>query len=521
MTTAQSSATAPPRSANPPATFATADDWEFSREILPQVSRTFALSISALPERLSRAVGTAYLMCRIVDTIEDDAKLDPAARDRAFFAFDQLLIDDKTASSPLLDIVLEHRIGGDSPDHRLCGRADAVFRCFRALSLDQRAAIRPHVLEMSRGMREFTERADRLGELRLADMAEVERYCYFVAGTVGKLLTALFELEVPQLSPQLCSQLRARAVSFGLALQLVNILKDVAEDHRRGDCFLPAEWALEEGVELDELLAPEHREAALAVVARVAARAREHLRRAEAYTLLWPTEDASARAVRLFCAVPLTLALATLDQIESGDDTLRHDRKPKVSRELVADVFRRAQSGARDDRVLGALFAAHGGASLAPSGSSSTVAKLAQSAGEGGPRLRRFRGRALVTGATGHLGANLVRRLLDEGVAVRALILAGTDTEALDELADVELVYGDLRQPATLAAAVAGCETVYHTAALVSTLQGDATHKRDVFETNVLGTRHLLRAADAAGVKRVVVTGSFGANGYHRPDSTR
>jgi nucleoside-diphosphate-sugar epimerase len=122
-------------------------------------------------------------------------------------------------------------------------------------------------------------------------------------------------------------------------------------------------------------------------------------------------------------------------------------------------------------------------------------------------------GRSLVTGATGHLGANLVRHLLDGGHRVRVLLRPGSDVRAVEGL-DVERVYGDVRDPSALTAAVAGCDRIHHCAALVSTISGDARHRRDIYDTNVLGTRHLLRAAQAAGVARVVVTGSFSAVGH-------
>ncbi len=118
----------------------------------------------------------------------------------------------------------------------------------------------------------------------------------------------------------------------------------------------------------------------------------------------------------------------------------------------------------------------------------------------------------LVTGSTGHLGANLVRRLLDDGQAVRVLIRAPADA-ALDGL-DVERVLGDLRDPASCRRAVEGCRGIHHCAALVSTIAGDARHRREIFACNVLGTRNLLRAAREAGVGRVVVTGSLSAVGH-------
>lgn len=116
----------------------------------------------------------------------------------------------------------------------------------------------------------------------------------------------------------------------------------------------------------------------------------------------------------------------------------------------------------------------------------------------------------LVTGGTGHLGANLVRRLLEEGEVVRVFVRGGPDHGALDGL-EVERVAGDVRDLASVRAAVRGADRVYHCAAKVSTSEGQ---QREIYESNVLGTRHVLRAAAEAGVARVVVSGSFSAVGH-------
>jgi len=119
----------------------------------------------------------------------------------------------------------------------------------------------------------------------------------------------------------------------------------------------------------------------------------------------------------------------------------------------------------------------------------------------------------LVTGAGGHLGANLVRRLLAEGERVRVLLHTVRDEPAVAGLR-VEQMIGDLRDPGLAAAAVSGCRHLYHCAGKVSTTYGNHD---EIFTCNVLATRHLLRAALNAGVEKVVVTGSFSAVG-HRHD---
>ena len=332
-------------------------DAALCRRLLPQVSRTFALSIAMLPPTLRDAVGHAYLLCRIVDSIEDDARLPLEQRLALFDAFDAVVAGDTTDEDLLERAASEAGLGETPAESELCARSGSVLRAYRALDRSQREAIRPRVLEMSRGMREYATRAARDGRLRIADVADLERYCYFVAGTVGALLTDLFVLEVPGVDTQSRKELRRLAVSFGLGLQLVNIVKDVAADMERGACFLPASLAEREGVALEELLDPKRRAEAMRVVGAVCDLAEEKLRDAQAYTLAWPER---AQAVRLFCAVPLTLALASLRVVRQGTSSLVPDATPKVGRGDVFLIVRDAIAAAGSDRDLAALFARHG-----------------------------------------------------------------------------------------------------------------------------------------------------------------
>lgn len=123
----------------------------------------------------------------------------------------------------------------------------------------------------------------------------------------------------------------------------------------------------------------------------------------------------------------------------------------------------------------------------------------------------------LVTGSSGHVGANLVRRLLAEGTKVRVLLRRSSRNEALENI-DVERVYADIRDIHATRKALEGCQGVYHCAAKVSTIDGNSAHKREIFECNVLGTRHVLQAARDVDAGRVVVTGSFSAVGYDLDD---
>jgi len=320
-------------------------DREFCARMLPLVSRTFALSIQSLPPELSEAVCVAYLLCRAVDTVEDDRSIAAPARRALFAAFDAALqaaaLGDVIPARLFEERAVACRLGHDA-ERELAEGVSAVFRVFAALPAPQRAIIEPRVLEMSSGMRAYSRRADAEGGLRLRDLEDLERYCYYVAGTVGAFLTDLFLLECP-VESGLRDALVARSTGFGLGLQLVNILKDVAEDSERGDCFLPARSADEHGVDLARLFDPRERASGLALLRALAGRTREHLTAAEEYTLLWPLTGAG-RDVRLFCAGPLALALGTLHEIEIGRGALARGTAPTVSRGFVAEVFERIRA---------------------------------------------------------------------------------------------------------------------------------------------------------------------------------
>jgi dihydroflavonol-4-reductase len=116
---------------------------------------------------------------------------------------------------------------------------------------------------------------------------------------------------------------------------------------------------------------------------------------------------------------------------------------------------------------------------------------------------------ALVTGGTGFIGARVVRRLVQRGASVRVLARASSRRDMLGDLA-VEYVEGDLRDPASLRAAVRGCRNVFHVAADYRLW---APRPAELYETNVEGARNVIEAAAAAGVERIVYTSSVGALG--------
>ena len=121
---------------------------------------------------------------------------------------------------------------------------------------------------------------------------------------------------------------------------------------------------------------------------------------------------------------------------------------------------------------------------------------------------------AFVTGGTGFIGANLVRLLLNEGYSVRALARASSRLDNLQGL-DLTMVNGDLNDP-NLWQQMQGCDCLFHVAAHYSLWQAD---REQLYQSNILGTRNVLAAAQRAGIGRSVYTSSVAAIGTSKDNA--
>jgi len=274
-------------------------------KLLEKTSRTFALSIPVLPEPTHREVMIAYLLFRIADTFEDAAQWDPERRIQALADFKALLARNDRAGAERLANEWSAANPAEHAGYReLIAEVPAVLDAFFALSAGAVAPVRLHVSRSADGMAGYVART-RGGQLVVRDVPDLKAYCYQVAGIVGEMLTELFLLDRPQLSP-IAGFLRERASTFGEALQLVNILKDSSVDASEGRSYLPA------AVPRAEIFALARHD--LSVAGDYIAALQKH---------------GAPRGVVEFCALPVLLARASLDKIES------HGPGGKISRPEV------------------------------------------------------------------------------------------------------------------------------------------------------------------------------------------
>ena len=304
------------------------DARRFGEAILPAVSRTFAIGIRALPGDLGRAVLVAYLICRIADTVEDAPGVDPAHKGALLDALLDCFDGAATADAYPARCAA---VTGEPAHLALVRHADLVFAELATLPPNTRAIVRRWVTEMAMGMKKFVFLYP--GGIRIQTVEEFREYCYYVAGTVGYLLTDLWHEHSPAVGRARYERLRETCRAFGEALQTVNILKDVAHDARvENSIYVPEQLLREHGSSQAALLASERIAESRRALERLIQLAWADLDDARRYLLALPRR---AVRIRLFCILPLLYAYATLRDLAQTTAMLRPGGSVKISRAEV------------------------------------------------------------------------------------------------------------------------------------------------------------------------------------------
>ena len=225
---------------------------------------------------------------------------------------------------------------------------DKVIRVTLGLAPAQQAALQRCVEIMCYGMPRFQFNASVSG---LARSADLDDYCYYVAGVVGEMLTDLFCDYSPQIAQQR-PMLSALATSFAQGLQMTNILKDVWEDRSRGVCWLPQEVFSRHGVDLAQVEIGERDPKFAAGMNELVGVAQAHLRNALDYTLLIPSREIG---IRRFCLWAIGLAILTLRKI-ARHPGFTAGTEVKVKRSTVRMTLLLTNLSVRNDWLLRRLF---------------------------------------------------------------------------------------------------------------------------------------------------------------------
>jgi len=324
-------------------------DDPFQMLLLEEVSRTFALTIPQLPDSLCKAVANAYLLCRIVDTIEDEVSLTPEQKHHFCHGFINVVKTGRGAEVFAKELAPLLSVGTTLPaEHVLINVIPRVIRITHQFDQEQIAALSTCVETMAEGMPLFQAENMHSG---LPKMADMDRYCYYVAGCVGEMLTRLFCHYSPEIAAHKAEMLKL-GVSFGEGLQMTNILKDIWDDAARGVCWLPQDIFTETGYDLKQLTAKTNDANFRVGLAHLVSIAHEHLHNALRYTQLIPSHETG---IRNFCLWALGMAVLTLKKIKQNLGFVKSE-DVKISRNSVKTTILATKIVGRSNYLLDLLF---------------------------------------------------------------------------------------------------------------------------------------------------------------------
>lgn len=272
--------------------------------VLKATSRTFYIPISRLPAGLQEVIASGYLCMRAIDEIEDHPTLDNLSKAKLLRRISLIF----QAQTSMQDFAFDDFTAAFSPYQDRLPEVTLRLAEWACLAPE---AIAPRIWEATAAM------ADRMAEWaangwKIQTEADLDRYTYGVAGAVGLLICDLWAwFDKFQMN-------RIHAIHFGRGLQLVNILRNRAEDLARGIDLFPEGWSQE----------------------RMQEYARQNLALAEAYARTLPPGP-----FVYLIKIPLALAFATLDALARGE--------PKLSRSTVLQLVRQLgyESGQMEQAV--------------------------------------------------------------------------------------------------------------------------------------------------------------------------
>lgn len=262
---------------------------ENALKLLEKTSRTFFIPIYYLPDRLQEAIMSGYLCMRAIDEVEDHPYLDRHTKASLLRSISHIL-QTTFAPSDFTEVLKSYQ-----------QVLPEVTQRIDEWALLAPLSIAPRVWEATATM------ADRMAQWaenawRIQTEADLDRYTFGVAGSVGLLLSDLWAWYNGTTSN------RIQAVGFGRGLQAVNILRNHTEDVARGIEFFPSGWQMED----------------------MHAYARRNLALADAYTRNLPPGP-----VLDFCSIPLALAYATLEALAHGNGKLSRSEVLQIVKQFI------------------------------------------------------------------------------------------------------------------------------------------------------------------------------------------
>ena len=311
------------------------NDWNYCRNILGKVSRSFSIIIPQLRNDVLRnEIMVFYLILRGLDTIEDDLKY---FENKLELQTNLLITFHETLNESYSNKNLEiYKNIGEDDEKNLLENYKSILRCFHKLSKNSKIIIKDIVQKMGKGMKLY------LTKNGIQTMKEYNNYCYYVAGLVGNGLVRLFlenNLIPTENLEEMNDYLAIKENSLGGFLQKTNIIRDVYEDYLEGRLYYPQEiwkkYLKHEKDTFGHFFSPEYLEYSdnsIQMLNHMIMDALQYI--PDILSSLRIIEDTE---VFQFCAIPQVMAVHTLKKCYNNADVFR--KKIKLRKGLTAKLL--------------------------------------------------------------------------------------------------------------------------------------------------------------------------------------
>ncbi len=320
---------------------------ELGGQLLASVSRSFYLTLKALPKELREPLSLAYLLARTADTIADTAAVSADLRLNCLKHYHELIQQPNEQHQRMLSQLIASDFvnnQADEAERRLMERFEDGLAWLRNMQGSSLSAIQKVLERIIYGQTLDIQRFPSDGALRCLQSAEeLDEYTWLVAGCVGEFWTEMCALEKPTSLDASVSvvQMKSWGASLGKGLQLINILRDIGEDLRDGRCYLPGHEAATVRTN-PRILQPTWNQ--------WLATCRDHLRCGLHYV-----QHVADGKLRYATALPLLLGAKTLTRMQAASwEELQ--KGIKISRIDVAMILAEAAIACRTPEGVGKLF---------------------------------------------------------------------------------------------------------------------------------------------------------------------
>lgn len=315
--------------------------------LLKEVSRSFYLTVRVLPKSIRPQIGLGYLLARTTDTVADTEIVPVEQRLKLLQALRERILGITSAPVDFADLA-QHQ--GLPAERVLLEKCEASVALLESQSAGDQKLIRDVLDVITSGQELDLKRFEAPGKpsrhgadgtpnlIALRTDEELDDYTYRVAGCVGRFWTRICLAHQFSTEVTADSSFEELGVRFGKGLQLVNILRDIPADLKKGRCYIPAAKLAAAGLSPADLLRPENEPKFRSIYNKYLDLAESHLAAGWKYTNLIPWGQFR---VRLACAWPILIGLKTIERLRSGN-VLDPEHRIKIDRKEVKRIMFRS-----------------------------------------------------------------------------------------------------------------------------------------------------------------------------------